>query len=306
MTEDKHGETSGELLGAAKRVAEAGDRWFLSLARALGQGAGRLRHETDIVAGSAKRAAATTGRVTIKILQQMKAKAPQASRADATPAQEGTGTAEPLFGVVAKLYSLDEGRLAANDDARELVELLHLQCLRMQAEKAEQSSPSGIADPGPTPGAVAGEPPVPSSSVPDEALAFSTSWRDAAASLVSAPQMAESIEPDAMELGGHAGEAPSAEMPAGETGESHVRTPMAAEDASGLSISSSEEAVSGPPVRMPAEPEAAELGEQAGEVPSEVPAAEASPDTSPTRASRQERDGDGGGKPGRKRRGGGN
>jgi type IV secretory pathway TrbL component len=74
MSENETGQTDlgGDILGVAKKVASAGDRWFVSFARGLGRAAGRLRKETDIVTSSAKSAAATTGRVTAKMVSRMK------------------------------------------------------------------------------------------------------------------------------------------------------------------------------------------------------------------------------------------
>ena len=55
MSENETGQTDlgGDILGVAKKVASAGDRWFVSFARGLGRAAGRLRKETNIVTSSA-------------------------------------------------------------------------------------------------------------------------------------------------------------------------------------------------------------------------------------------------------------
>jgi hypothetical protein len=122
------GNTGSDILDTAKEIADAGDVWFLSFARALGRTAGRLRTESDIVASSAKSAAATTSRITVKMMQRMKG----AIRSDGGAAQKADGgTSEGLLKVVAKHYGVEETALRSVPDTREMIEFLHLRCVRL-------------------------------------------------------------------------------------------------------------------------------------------------------------------------------
>jgi hypothetical protein len=125
MSENEIGQAqgSGEILGVAKKMATAGDRWFVSFARGFGRAAGRVKKETDIVVDSAKAAAVTTGRVTSKMVRRMK---PRFTRS--TPERSDPGTSDSLLKTVALHYSVAETVLRANQDALDTIELLHRIC----------------------------------------------------------------------------------------------------------------------------------------------------------------------------------
>jgi len=152
MSENETGQTDvgGDILGVAKRVASAGDRWFVSFARGLGRAAGRLRKETDIVASSAKSAAATTGRVTAKMVSRIK------PNFGSTPAPEkkGGGTAFDLLAAVAAHYALDLSAIRSNTEAVETIERLHQLCAPREPPAAEAaptaSSEAPAAEAAPT------------------------------------------------------------------------------------------------------------------------------------------------------------
>jgi len=145
MSENETGQTDvgGDILGVAKRVASAGDRWFVSFARGLGRAAGRLRKETDIVASSAKSAAATTGRVTAKMVSRIK------PNFGSTPAPEktGGGTAFDLLAAVAAHYALDLSALRSNTEAVETIERLHHLCAPREPPAAEAAPPASSEAP---------------------------------------------------------------------------------------------------------------------------------------------------------------
>ena len=142
MSENETGQTDlgGDILGVAKKVASAGDRWFVSFARGLGRAAGRLRKETDIVTSSAKSAAATTGRVTAKMVSRMK---PRLGSPTPAPEKTGDGTAFDLLAAVAAHYALDLSVLRSNTEAVETIERLHRLCCARRAK----SSPSKLGMP---------------------------------------------------------------------------------------------------------------------------------------------------------------
>lgn len=68
--ESKH--LAADLLEGAKQIADAGDRWFLSLARGLGKTVRNAQGGAELVAESAVAAAKTTGRVANRILAAKK------------------------------------------------------------------------------------------------------------------------------------------------------------------------------------------------------------------------------------------
>ena len=145
MSENETGQTDvgGDILGVAKRVASAGDRWFISFARGLGRAAGRLRKETDIVASSAKSAAATTGRVTAKMVSRIK---PNFGSTPAPEKKDG-GTAFDLLAAVAAHYALDLSALRSNTEAVETIERLHQLCAPREPPAAEAADAAPTATP---------------------------------------------------------------------------------------------------------------------------------------------------------------
>jgi hypothetical protein len=146
MSENETGQTDvgGDILGVAKRVASAGDRWFVSFARGLGRAAGRLRKETDIVKSSAKSAAATTGRVTVKMVKLIK---PRLGSATPAPEKTGGGTAFDLLAAVAAHYDLDLSALRSNTEAVETIERLHRLCAPSEIPAAEAADAAPAATP---------------------------------------------------------------------------------------------------------------------------------------------------------------
>jgi hypothetical protein len=146
MSENETGQTDlgGDILGVAKKVASAGDRWFVSFARGLGRAAGRLRKETDIVTSSAKSAAATTGRVTAKMVSRMK---PRLVSSTPAPEKTGGGTAFDLLAAVAAHYDLDLSALRSNTEAVETIERLHRLCAPSEEQPAEAADAAPAAAP---------------------------------------------------------------------------------------------------------------------------------------------------------------
>jgi hypothetical protein len=146
MSENETGQTDlgGDILGVAKKVASAGDRWFVSFARGLGRAAGRLRKETDIVTSSAKSAAATTGRVTAKMVSRMK---PRLVSSTPAPEKTGGGTAFDLLAAVAAHYALDLSVLRSNTEAVETIERLHRLCAPSEEQPVEAADAAPAAPP---------------------------------------------------------------------------------------------------------------------------------------------------------------
>ena len=144
MSENETGQTDlgGDILGVAKKVASAGDRWFVSFARGLGRAAGRLRKETDIVTSSAKSAAATTGRVTAKMVSRMK---PRLVSSTPAPEKTGGGTAFDLLAAVAAHYALDLSVLRSNTEAVETIERLHQLCAPSEKQPVEAADAAPAA-----------------------------------------------------------------------------------------------------------------------------------------------------------------
>jgi hypothetical protein len=146
MSENETGQTDlgGDILGVAKKVASAGDRWFVSFARGLGRAAGRLRKETNIVTSSAKSAAATTGRVTAKMVSRMK---PRLVSSTPAPEKTGGGTAFDLLATVAAHYALDLSALRSNTEAVETIERLHQLCAPSEKQPVEAADAAPAAAP---------------------------------------------------------------------------------------------------------------------------------------------------------------
>ena len=146
MSENETGQTDlgGDILGVAKKVASAGDRWFVSFARGLGRAAGRLRKETDIVTSSAKSAAATTGRVTAKMVSRMK---PRLGSPTPAPEKGSGGTAFDLLAAVAAHYSLDLSALRSNTEAVETIERLHQLCAPSEKQPVEAADAASAEAP---------------------------------------------------------------------------------------------------------------------------------------------------------------
>jgi hypothetical protein len=113
--------------------------------------AGRVKPETDIVASSAKAAAATTSRVTSKMVKCMKP-----SFISTPPACESTDqrvaerTPDELLMVVAAHYSVAEELLRSNRDALEMIEMLHHLCTPKPVDVVE-AQPEPVAEPAPAP-----------------------------------------------------------------------------------------------------------------------------------------------------------
>jgi hypothetical protein len=82
VSENKSNPSQGtkDWVRTARNIADAGDRWFLSIARGLGSAAGtaakRAREEASIVSSSAQKAADTTVEVTRKMVGGIKVTIP--------------------------------------------------------------------------------------------------------------------------------------------------------------------------------------------------------------------------------------
>ena len=146
MSENETGQSDvgGDILGVARKVASVGDRWFVSFARALGRTAGRVKKETSIVTSSARSAAATTGRVTVKMVNLMK---PRLGSTTPAPEKVGGGTAFDLLAAVAAHYALDLSALRSNTEAVETIERLHRLCAPSEPQAAEGEAAAPAAAP---------------------------------------------------------------------------------------------------------------------------------------------------------------
>ena len=148
MTENETSpvEANGALFDVAKKMATAGDRWFISFARSLGRAAGRVKQETDIVASSARAAAATTSRVTAKMVNRIK------PNFIVTSAAPENNTSDDLLKVVATHYAIDEDLLRSNREAFDAIELLHQACAQVRSRQVieMEAQPSEVSAPAPT------------------------------------------------------------------------------------------------------------------------------------------------------------
>ena len=130
-------ETAGE-------VARAGDRWFLRLARGLGAGTHWLENESSIVAESARKAAATTGRWTAMLM-----KLPRRPPGSWESGERRPASPEELGRLVATRYHLPPSELQSDGEASALIERIHHRCMtireteRGQVPADERDAPSG-------------------------------------------------------------------------------------------------------------------------------------------------------------------
>ena len=125
----------------ALKVAEHGNRWFLSLARNLGGIARWAQTEARMVASSAKDAAVTTGRITKKLVSRTKK---QETCDEAAPGNASTELLEKIGTLAAGCPLIDPAQLKSSKGLTDLVELLP--CMRSRCAAAEGERISRVED----------------------------------------------------------------------------------------------------------------------------------------------------------------